>query len=131
MGGIAGGASALTNLIPSATDPNSKYAGDAAYQKEIEKAGKPGKTLNALGDAGLASGNPYAMAGGLILKGVSRFVGKKAANRANDRAQMRLESGMMSENFKLGALASNAIPKFQAPAYGRDGLKFKSKFNRK
>lgn len=127
MGGIGAGASALTSFIPSFNAPNQAFAGDQAYMKEMEKAGRPAKTLDAIGTAGLSSGNPYAMAGGLILKGVSKFVGKGAARRAGVRAQTRKDSGSMEQSFKLGALSSNAIPKFQAPAYGRFGMKIDPK----
>lgn len=129
-GMIGGGASMLTGLIPSATSINQKFAGDSRYMADMEKAGKPGQIMNSIGSAAMASGNPFAMAGGLALQGISKFVGKRAARKAESAAQIRKEDGDIAQNFKLGALAANSIPKYQAPAYGRNGLKFKSKFNR-
>lgn len=130
MGMIGGGASMLTGLIPSATSLNQEFTGDDRYMADMEKAGKPTKIMNTIGSAAMATGNPFAMAGGLALQGVSKLVGKRAAKKAASSAQIRQDSGAMKQNFKLGALASNSIPKFKAPAYGKLGMKFKSKFNR-
>lgn len=130
MGMIGGGASMLTGFIPSATSINQKFAGDARYMADMEKAGKPGQIMNSIGSAAMATGNPFAMAGGLALQGASKLVGKGAARKAASAAQIRKQDGAIAQNFKLGAFASNSTPKFQAPAYGKKGLKFKSKFNR-
>lgn len=127
MGGIGAGASALTGLIPSATEVNQKYSGDERYMTDMAKAAKPGQVMDSIGSAAMATGNPFAMAGGLVLKGASRFVGKGAAQKAEGNAFNRAQDSSISQNFKLGALASNSIPKFQAPAYGRMGMKIDPK----
>ena len=56
----------------------------------------------------------------------------KAERMADEYAknQRNIENQQMASNVKLGNTINNSIPSFTAPAYGRKGMKFKSKFGK-
>ena len=114
-----------------------------------------------LSNAAISSGNPYAMAAGVVLKasnalnksaqdefgvikdsgkaiaagilnpiqGVATALGQKKRREARDQFISTKVSGNLAENRAAGNAISNSIPEYQAPGYGKHGMKISTKFS--
>jgi hypothetical protein len=91
--------------------------------------------LSAAGDiAMLVPGVGTAI--GLGLKGLglaSKFIpfGQGAERRAKREFESARLSGQAINNAVEGARSYNQLPKYKAPAYGKKGMKFKTKYSKK
>ncbi len=112
---------------------NQAFMEDEGYAKVINKQAKVQDTFKTIENAAISSGNPWAMAGGLAVKGVrmgltALGVGEGKEERARFDAAKRFGTKQSSAYELAGA--QNALPRFQAPAYGKRGMKFKTKFGK-
>jgi len=109
------------------------------YNKTLAKSQSTKKQisggLSAAGDLAMLIPG-YGTAIGLGLKGlgmVSNFLpfGQGAERRAKRDYESARLSGTINKNAVEGALSYNKMPKYQAPAYGKKGMKFKTKYSKK
>lgn len=57
--------------------------------------------------------------------------GSRALRRDMNLAKLAEENEKILRNQQVGAQIQNSIPRFQAPAYGRRGMKFRTKFSKR
>lgn len=66
--------------------------------------------------------------------GTAGLFGKSALQRQAEKEkklfQMKQSNDTLLKNATLGATLTNSAPKYQAPAYGKNGMKFPTKFSR-
>jgi len=112
-----------------ANNYNKTLAKNQATKKQISGG------LSAAGDlAMLVPGIGTAV--GLGLKGLgmaANFIpfGQGAERRAKRDYESARLTGQTINNATEGALSYNKMPKYQAPAYGKKGMKFKTKYSKK
>lgn len=163
MEAIAGGASSIIDALTPQEKVNQEFM--SRNQNVMNQINTTDKLTSGVSNAALSSGNPYAMAAGLLMKGGSALtksatdefgVGKKGFGNTLKRhagamlnpielvsllnQDERKESKerfvntevatKTSQNQELGNTISNSLPRYQAPSYGRQGLKLISKFSK-
>jgi hypothetical protein len=136
--GIGAATSMLTGLFPQGpskiTDVENPYATEAAdkYNSVLDKNQKVKGTLKSLGSMGLQSGNPFGMIGGAVLTGASLLpFGAKKEKKAKADYNSMVQAGKQSDMANAGAINYNSRNSgYHAPAYGKKGLKFKTKFSK-
>ena len=119
---IGMGSSLLGNLFTPKEKPLDDVH-DEYYHNQVDKANSTGNTISSFSDAAIASGNPYAMAAGAIGKGIAPLFGAEGRDKAEQDAKLRSFNRNLSVTDSNGAKNINTLPKFTAPAYGRQGLK--------
>jgi len=139
--GVGAALDVVTSLVPTKTFKGVSGIGDISataadkYNKQIDKINKTrtgvSTGLNQLGSAAMLIPGVGTIAG-LGLKGLalaSKFIpfGKDKEEKAQDEFQKSITLDKISSSATAGAQARAATPKFQAPAYGKKGMKLKYK----
>jgi hypothetical protein len=173
MGGIGAASEGLFSALGSGTTKQNASLGTISptLSNFSRKQQTADTVVDKLGSAGLASGNPYAMAAGAVLKGSNvldkafkdedgMYRSKGAAVVANvvnpialvknvatgqlfNQGKIRAELhkaklfqrydkdyNAISQNAAQGQQIRAGIPEYQAPAYGRKGMKLMSKYSK-
>lgn len=129
-------------------------AGNPGLEKELGKALKVKNISNSIADAAMQTGNPYAMVGGLAVKGFNAVdtaarnengifksnIGKIASRALSpwnaigssqnklreqyDQGQAQQLDQKLSQSRFAGNIVKNNLPNYTAPKYGGNGLKF-------
>lgn len=121
---IIGAGSLIGGRAPE-VDANSSLM-DEQYMNDLKGVGNTRNTVSGIGDVAMATGNPFAMAGGLVLKGVSGLIGQGAEKEAKAGAERRKFNRDLEATNTQGAKNLNSLPKYEAPQYGRRGLKLRT-----
>lgn len=118
-------------------NPTTKYSQDAAakYQKQLDKQAKTSGVIQGIGAAAKpldmvipGLGTAIGATAGLVAKAVPIFNKKpEKAFRTFEKAQ---QMGERVEMGQQGAINYNKMGGFKAPAYGKRGMKFQTKYSK-
>jgi hypothetical protein len=163
LGAIGQGAGSIIDALTPQEKVNQEFMSrNQNIQKQLDTTSQ---LTSGISNAAMATGNPFAMAGALAMKGGSALAkgatdkfgvtkegfGNKLKHIAGatlnpveligllnqgDREKSKNRfvntevASKTSQNQELGNVISNSLPQYQAPSYGRQGLKLISKFSK-